>query len=127
MSLVLIQLNLICPQILRSLGKFKVCDDIISKMSVTIADLMLFFFWFIILSMQGQSIPIYTFWIRVHTFVWVEALRPSQQSFSHVGTFSWIEPVLSNEVSCSKTQHRAPGEIRTCDLAIKSLALYQLS
>ena len=32
-----------------------------------------------------------------------------------------------DEVSCSRTQHRIPGEIRTCDLAIKSLALYQLS
>ena len=30
-------------------------------------------------------------------FDWVKALRPSQQFFSHVGTFSWVEPVLSNE------------------------------
>ena len=59
----------------------------------------------------------------------VEALRPSQQFFSHVGTFSWVEPVLSNEdeVSCSRTQHRAPCEIQTRDLVIKSLILYQLS
>ena len=36
-------------------------------------------------------------------------------------TFSWVEPVQSNEdeVSCSRTPHRAPGEIRTRDLAIK--------
>ena len=27
----------------------------------------------------------------------VKAFRPSQQFFSHVGTFSWGEPVLSNE------------------------------
>ena len=42
---------------------------------------------------------------------------------------SWVEPVLSNEdvVSCSRTQHRAAGEIRTHYLAIKSPALYQLS
>ena len=35
-------------------------------------------------------------------FVWVEALCPSQQFFSRLGTFSWVEPVLSNEdkVSC---------------------------
>ena len=61
--------------------------------------------------------------------VWVEALRPSQQLFSHVGTFSWVEPALSNEdeVSCSRTQHRTPGEIRTRDLAIKSPVFYQLS
>ena len=30
-------------------------------------------------------------------FVWVKALRLSQQFFSHVETFSWVEPVLSNE------------------------------
>ena len=55
-------------------------------------------------------------------FVWVEALRPSQQFFSHVGTFSCIVQVLrnGNEVSCSRTQHHAPGEIRTRDLAFKS-------
>ena len=41
-------------------------------------------------------------------FVWIEALCPSQQFFSHVWTFSWVEPVPSNEekVSCSRTQHR---------------------
>ena len=62
-------------------------------------------------------------------FVWVEALRPSQQFFSHVGTFSLVEPVLSNEdeVSCSNTQNRSPGENRTHDLVINSPALYQLS
>ena len=62
-------------------------------------------------------------------FVWVETLSPCQQFFSLVGTFSWFETVLSNEdeVSCSRTQHRIPGEIRTRDLAIKSPALYQLS
>ena len=61
-------------------------------------------------------------------FVWVEALRPSQQFFSHVGTFSWVAPILSNEdeVSCSRTQHRTLGEILTCNLAIKNRALYQL-
>ena len=58
--------------------------------------------------------------------VWIEAFHPSQQFFSHVGMFSWVEPVLSNgdEVSCSRTQHLASGEIRTRDLAIKSAALY---
>ena len=61
-------------------------------------------------------------------FVWVEALRPSQL-FSHVETFSWVEPVLRNEdeVSCSWTPHRAPNEIQTSDLAIKCPALYQMS
>ena len=50
-------------------------------------------------------------------FVWVETLHPSQQFFSHFGAFSCVEPVLSNEdeVSCSRRQHRTPGEIRTCD------------
>ena len=62
-------------------------------------------------------------------FFGVEALRPSKQFFSHVNTFFCVEPVLSNEdeVSCSRTQHRATGEIQTRDLVLKSLALYQLS
>ena len=61
-------------------------------------------------------------------FVWVEALRPSQQFSSHVGIFSWAEPVLSNEdvIYCSRKQHSSPGEIQTRDLAIKSPALYKL-
>ena len=56
--------------------------------------------------------------------VWVEALRPNQQFFSHLGTFSWSK---EDEESCSRTQHRTPGEIQTRNLAIKSPALYQLS
>ena len=46
-------------------------------------------------------------------FVLVEALRNSQQFFRNVGAFSWVEPVLSNgdEVPCSRTQQRAPGDI----------------
>ena len=69
------------------------------------------------------------FFLFVCLFVWVKDLCPSQQFFSHIGTFSWIEPVLSNEdeVSCSRTQYYTTGEIQTQDLAIKSLALYQLS
>ena len=51
-----------------------------------------------------------------------EALRPSQQFYSHVGSASWVKPVLSNvdEVSCSRAQHRAIREIRMHELAIKS-------
>ena len=62
---------------------------------------------------------------KIGLFVCVEAFRPSQQFCSHVGTFSWVVPVLSNEdeVFCSRSQHCAPGEIRTRDLAIKSQAL----
>ena len=57
-----------------------------------------------------------------------EALRPGQQFFSHFGTASWVYPVLSNgdEVFCSRTQHRAPGEDLTHNLAIKRLTLSQL-
>ena len=46
------------------------------------------------------------FWSKNVLFIWVEA-------FSHVRTFSWVKIVLRNEdkVSCSRTQHRAPGEI----------------
>ena len=67
--------------------------------------------------------------VDVFWFGRFEALRPSQQFFSRFGTFSWVEPILSNEdkASCSRTQHRTSGEIRTHDLAIKSAALYQLN
>ena len=56
-----------------------------------------------------------------------EALRPGQQYVSHFGTTSWVLPVLSyaDEASCSRTQHRAPGEDRTHDLAIKRPVLSQ--
>ena len=59
-------------------------------------------------------------------FVWVEALHvPVNNFFSCVGKFSWVEPVLSNgyEVSCSRTQNHAPGDIQTRDLAIESPTL----
>ena len=39
---------------------------------------------------------------------------------------SFLTPI-KDEMSCSRTQHRTPGEIRTRDLAIKSPTLYQLS
>ena len=46
-----------------------------------------------------------------------DALQHSQKIFSHVGTSSWVEPVLyintEDKVSCSMTQHGASGEART--------------
>ena len=53
-------------------------------------------------------------------FVSVETVCPSQHFFSHVGTFSWVESVLSNEdeVSCSGTQHCILDEIHCRNLAI---------
>ena len=41
-------------------------------------------------------------------FVWVEALRQSQQFFSHVGTFSWIEPVLLKMMCLAQGHNIAP-------------------
>ena len=63
-----------------------------------------------------RQMPLDAYTISTSFFVWVEGLSPSQQFFRHVGTFSWVEPILSNEdeVSCSRTQHRAPGEIQPC-------------
>ena len=54
----------------------------------------------------------------VYLFDLLESLRPSQQFFSHVETFSWVEQVLSNEdeVPCSWIQHRAPGLRLNCDV-----------
>ena len=44
-------------------------------------------------------------------------------------TCTAVQQVLSNgeEMSCSRTQHCAHGQIGNCDLVIKSLTLYQLS
>ena len=54
-------------------------------------------------------------------FCLFEALCRGLQFCSHFWTTSWAWPVLSDvdEVSCSRTQHCAPGEDRTHDLAIK--------
>ena len=65
-------------------------------------------------------------------FVCADALRPSQQIFSHVVTF----PVFSqyeakdkayNKVSCLMTQFIASGKVRTSKPSIPSQALYQLN
>ena len=69
-------------------------------------------------------------WEKTNSVVCLfEVLRPGQQFFSHFGTASWVLPVLSNEdeVSCSRTQQRAPGEDQIRNLAIKSPTLSQLS
>ena len=59
-------------------------------------------------------------------FLFCFALRPGQQFFSHFGTESTL---ISNgdEVSCTRTQHRAPSEDRTHDLAIRNPTLSKLS
>ena len=46
----------------------------------------------------------------------------SQSTICHVGMFSLVETVLSNEdeAFCSRTQHCSPGEIQTRDLAIST-------
>ena len=53
------------------------------------------------------------FWGRNSTLVLFKALRPNQQFFSHVGTFSWVEPVQSSksdEVLGSRIKHRIARE-----------------
>ena len=41
-------------------------------------------------------------------FVWVEALRPSHQFFSHVRAFSWVEPVLLKMKCLAQGHNIAP-------------------
>ena len=74
-------------------------------------------------------IPFKKLVIFLFPIVWVEALRPSQQFYSNLGIISWVELVISNkdDVSCSRKQHYAPGEVWTLKLAIKSLAPFLLS
>ena len=70
----------------------------------------------------GGTIAVY---VTVHVYFFVtyflvlfEALHPSQQFFSHVRMFSWVE----DEMSCSRTRHCYPNEILTHDLVVKSPA-----
>ena len=65
----------------------------------------------------------------VHLFVWAEAFTFQSTMFLSCRDVYLVDKELSNEdeVSCSRKKQRTPGEIRTCDLAIKSPALYQLS
>ena len=44
--------------------------------------------------------------------VLVDALCPSQQFFSHVGTISWVEPVLSSEDKCLTQGHNIMLPVR---------------
>ena len=71
-------------------------------------------------SADSSTWPTTLFWICsikkfFFLFVWIQALPPSQQFSSQVWTFLWVEPVISNEdeESCSRTQHWAPGELRS--------------
>ena len=62
-------------------------------------------------------------------FVWVEALRPSQQFFSHVGTelpLPGYDLYLFWEVnvSCSRIQHGDLSDDRAPDLSLQSPKLY---
>ena len=59
-----------------------------------------------------------------------KALRPGQQCLGHFGTPGFLgltSTKQGGEVSCSRTQHRAPGEVRTRDLTMKSPTLSRLS
>ena len=51
---------------------------------------------------------------KFRLFVWVEALHPSQQLFSHVGTKpplpGYYQYFLEVNVSCSRIQHGDPSE-----------------
>ena len=61
-------------------------------------------------------------------FVRVEALRPSQQFFSHVETEpllpGYYQYFLGGNVSCSRIQHVDLSEDRTPDLSLRSATLY---
>ena len=55
-----------------------------------------------------------------------EALRPGHKFISHFGTASWLYQVLSNneyELSCLRTEHRAPGEDQTRNFGVNNILL----
>ena len=62
-----------------------------------------------------EDIPLITYLVLVCLFGLRLYIPVNNFSvMSHVRTFSWVEPVLGNtdELSCSRIQHRVPGEIR---------------
>ena len=72
------------------------------------------------------SFIIYLSSIHVCMFVWADAFSPSQQFFSHVRTFPWLNQYKSEDkVSSSRTQHSASSEVKTSDPSITSRALYR--
>ena len=58
-------------------------------------------------------------------FLCIDALHPSQQFFSHVRIpgFKQYMYLVKDKVSCSRKQHSAFGESRTCDPLISNLPL----
>ena len=55
----------------------------------------------------------------------VDTLHPSQEIFSHVGTFPGLNQYLiEHNMYCTRTQHGASREIQTNDSFISSRALY---
>ena len=82
----------------------------------------------VLFTCKNEDDPIKNEGTRICLFVCLRLYVPVNNFFSHFGMASWVKPVLSNgdEVSCSKTQFRAPGEDRTRDLAIKRPTLFKL-
>ena len=74
----------------------------------------------------------YYFFPWTHCF-WFNALRPSQQFFSHGGIISFLpglnQYLAADNVCCSRTQHSdsASSKSLTSNPSIPSLTLYQLS
>ena len=46
---------------------------------------------------EWSNLNLHCLFFRFILFLLDDALGPSQQFFSHVTTFSWVEPVLSHE------------------------------
>ena len=70
--------------------------------------------------------------IAISHFFCIDALCPSQQFFSHVGTiscFPGFNQYAADKGSCSRTQNRdsAGGESQTSKHVIPSLMLYHLN
>ena len=69
----------------------------------------------------------HTLWVLVISlFVWVEALHPSKHFSVMSGRFLWLnQNYISNEdeVSCSRTQHSATGEIHSGTLPTELMVL----
>ena len=67
---------------------------------------------------------------KYNAFVCLSSCFMSQSTiFQSCQDCFWVKPVLSSQddVPCLRLQHTAKAGIRTCDLLVRSLELYQLS
>ena len=71
-------------------------------------------------NIKYHGVTITNDFVCLFCFVWVDALRPSQHFFSHVGTEpplpGYYKYFLEVNVSCSRIQHGDPSEYKRFEM-----------